>query len=184
MKPLATLALLALATTASSAQAPVPDVAAQRTAITALDFLDGEWTGPATAQTPNGLVHLTQTERIGSLLAGTIKLVEGRGYDQSGAMLFNAFAVISYDAPQHRYTMRSYAQGRVVDAEFERTPAGFAWGFAVGPGRVHYAATVADGHWQETGAFEMPGRPPVPTTTLDLHRRGPTSWPLAGAVMP
>jgi hypothetical protein len=34
---------------------------------------------------------LTQTERIGPMLQGAIKVVEGRGYNQEGALVFNAF---------------------------------------------------------------------------------------------
>lgn len=182
--PYRALAFAALLPGTAQAQAPATDVAQQRAAIAALDFLDGEWVGDATATTAAGQVKMVQTERIGSLLGGTVKLIEGRGYGASGTTLFNAFAIVSWDTATGRYRIRSYAQGRVTDAGFERTPDGFAWGFPAGPAQLRFHAAVKDGHWQETGTYEMPGRPAVTTTSLDLHRKGATPWPGAGAVVP
>lgn len=97
MKPRYIFAVALLAAASAQAQHVSPEIAEQKAAISALDFLDGHWVGPAKAHTPGGPVHLVQTERVGSFLGGTIKLIEGRGYDASGATVFNAMAVISYD---------------------------------------------------------------------------------------
>lgn len=179
-------ALLALLVAGSSAHAQhvSPDFAEQKSAISALDFLDGEWVGSAKGHTEAGSIDTIQTERIGSLLDGTVKLIEGRGYDASGATVFNALAVISYDPKADRYRMRSYAQGHVTDADFTRTDDGFEWGFAAGPGRMQFKATVRNGNWSEVGTFSVPGRPVVTTAQLELKKKGSTDWPRDGAVDP
>jgi len=182
----ASLALMSAVATAA-AQQPPPDnvarVAAQKEAMAALDALDGQWRGTATIDLPNGTkLTTTHTERIGPLLDGTVKLIEGRSYDKDGATAFNAFAVISYDPDTKRYSMRSYAQGHVVDAPFETTADGFAWSMPAGPMRMHYVATVKDGAWHETGLRTLPGQLPVPFIEMQLERIGDSDWPQAGAV--
>lgn len=184
MKARFALSALLLVGASASAQPVSPDVAEQKSAITALDFLDGEWVGSAKGHTEAGSIDLIQTERIGSLLDGTVKLIEGRGYDATGATVFNALAVISYDPKADKYRMRSYAQGHVTDADFTRTDDGFEWGFPAGPGRMQFKASVRDGRWTEIGTFTMPGRPVVTTTQLDLKKKGQSAWPRDRAVDP
>ena len=65
---------------------PEVRLAPQREAMKALAMLDGTWRGPAWTLTPTGRYELTQTERVGSLLGGTIKIIEG------GRVGFNALA--------------------------------------------------------------------------------------------
>ena len=95
---------------------PAARIAAQRDAMATLAFMDGIWRGPAWTLLPSGEKHaVTQTERIGPFLDGSIKVIEGRGYDADGRVGFNAFAAISYDIAAHTYTLHSYALGRVGD---------------------------------------------------------------------
>ena len=69
---------------------------AQREGMKALGALDGVWRGPAWTLMPNGEKHtITQTERVGTFLDGTIRVIEGRGYEADGRVSFNAFAVVS-----------------------------------------------------------------------------------------
>ena len=61
-----------------------------------LASMDGVWRGPAWTILPSGEKHsVTQTERIGPLLDGSVKVIEGRGYDADGKVAFNAFGTIS-----------------------------------------------------------------------------------------
>ncbi len=113
------LAAMAAVSSTGFAQGP-PDpkvlVASQREKMAPLAYMDGVWRGPATTTLPSGETHnITQTERIGSFLDGSVKVIEGRGYEPDGRVAFNAFGVISYDPAKQGYTMRSYAQGRVGD---------------------------------------------------------------------
>lgn len=181
----ALLALTAAVATAAAQQPPdnVARIAAQKEAMAALDALDGQWRGTATIDLPNGAkMTTTHTERIGPLLDGTVKLIEGRSYDKDGATAFNAFAVVSYDPDTKRYSMRSYAQGHAVDVPFEATADGFAWSMPAGPMRMHYVATVKHGVWRETGVRTRPGQLPVPFIEMELKRIGDSDWPQAGAV--
>lgn len=84
----------------ASAQVP-PDatarLAAQAEAMKKLSRLDGVWRGPAWTITPGGRREVIQTERIGPMLDGAIKVLEGRGYNPDGSLGFNAFGVISFE---------------------------------------------------------------------------------------
>jgi hypothetical protein len=87
-------------------------IAEQKAAIAKLDKLRGEWRGTATITGPGGTLKLVQTERVGPMLDGTVMVVEGRGTDEAGKLVFNAFAVISYDAATDQYAMTSWTDGR------------------------------------------------------------------------
>lgn len=186
--PLAALALVAatLASSAVRAQGP-PDpevlISAQRAAMAPLAKLDGVWRGPAWTLLPNGeRLELTQTERVGSFLDGSVKVIEGRGYDAAGKVVFNAFAVISYDPGRQAYSFHTWAQGR--RGEFTLTPNadGFVWEIPAGPITIRYTATIRDGTWHEVGDRIVPGQPPVRFIEMTLRRVGDTDWPGAGAV--
>lgn len=180
-------AILIAAPVRVSAQVPVQPggSAAQREAVGALDFLDGEWRGQAVVHGPGGSETLIQTERVGSLLGGSIKVIEGRGYAADGSTVFNALAVLSWNEREGRYAFRSYANGYSGDYRFERTEDGFRWETPAGPNaRIEYVATVRDGTWHEVGTWVTEGQPPRPMIEMRLTRVGETSWPAAGAVSP
>ena len=164
---------------------PATLIAAQREAMVALAFMDGVWRGPAWVIVPSGEKHtITQTERIGAFLDGSVKVIEGRGYDADGKVTFNAFGTISFNPATRAYTLHSYAQGNVGD--FVLTPAadGFAWEIAVGPMTIRYTAVVKNGAWREVGDRIMPGNEPVRFFEMNLKRVGDTDWPAAGAISP
>lgn len=158
---------------------------AQRAAIDRLDMLDGEWRGEATIHGPHGTMTLTQTERVGSMLGGSIKVIEGRGYAADGTTQFNAMATVSWDARAGRYGFRSYAQGHSGDYAFEVTDDGFRWETPAGPGaKIEYVAVVRDGTWHEVGTWVAEGQPRRPMIEMRLTRIGDTDWPAGGAVDP
>lgn len=183
---LAALALLAVIAAPAHALAQGPDpaalLAAQRTAIAPLSFMDGVWRGPAWTILPTGRHDITQTERIGPFLDGSVKVLEGRGYDPDGTVTFNAFGTISYDPATHAYTMHAYAQGRVGDFVLTPTADGYVWEIPAGPMTIRYTAVIRDGAWREVGDRIMPGREPVRFFEMNLRRVGDTDWPAAGAV--
>src|SRR5436190_8121582 len=95
---------------------PATLIAAQKEALARLSFMDGVWRGPAWTILPSGEKHtITQTERIGPFLDGSVKVIEGRGYEPDGKVTFNAFATISFNPATRAYTFHSYAQGYVGD---------------------------------------------------------------------
>lgn len=162
---------------------PATTIAAQQEAISRLSFMDGIWRGAAWTLLPSGEKHtITQTERIGPFLGGSVKVIEGRGYDPDGKLTFNAFGTISYDPATRVYTLRSHAQGRVGDFVLTPTADGYVWEIPAGPSTIRYTATIHEGAWREVGDQIEPGKEPVRFFEMNLQRLGATDWPAAGAV--
>jgi len=176
--------LLATTPIAASAQPdPAPRLAAQREAMGRLSFMDGTWRGSAWTLTQQGRHELTQTERVGAFLGGSVRIVEGRGYEADGRISFNAVGIISWDPDTSRYSFSAWAQGRNGVYPFQPTDNGFTWETPAGPGAViRYTATIRDGTWHEVGDMIAQGRPPLRVVELNLRRVGDTDWPGAGAV--
>jgi len=173
---------------AALAQGP-PDsaklIAAQREAMLPLAFMDGVWRGPAWTILPSGEKHsITQTERIGPFLDGSVKVIEGKGYEADGKVSFNAFATVSYNPATRAYTMHSYAQGYVGDFVLKPTGDGFLWEIPAGQMTIRYAAVIKEGTWCEVGDRIVPGKEPVRFFEMNLKRIGDTNWPAAGSVSP
>ena len=72
----------ALMLSAAPAAAQGPDTVAiqnqQREAMAAFARMDGVWRGPAWSLNPGGRHDIIQTERIGTFLNGTVRVVEGQ----------------------------------------------------------------------------------------------------------
>ena len=162
---------------------PAAAMAAQRDAMRALAALDGVWRGPGSSVMPGGETHtLTQTERIGSFLEGTVKVIEGRGYTAAGAVGFNALGIISYDPVKKAYNLRTYAQGRSGDFVLTPTAEGYVWEVPAGPMTLRYTVVIKDGAWREIGERITPGNQAVQFFEMNLKRIGDSSWPAAGAI--
>lgn len=185
---LASTLIFALNAGVALAQAPpdpAPRIAKQKDAIKALAWMDGVWRGPAVSTGPGGQTHqIIQTERSGTLLDGSLKVVEGRGYNSDGTTGFNALGIISYDSDKGAYTMRSYAMGQVGDFPLHLTATGAEWSIPAGPMTIRYTITHRDGVWHEVGERLMEGRPPVAFFEMTLQRVGDSAWPAAGAIAP
>lgn len=179
------LMTVTLACAAQERPDPAALMAAQREAMAKLAFMDGAWRGPASTTLPSGEKHdVTQTERIGPLLGGTVKVIEGRGYGPDGRSAFNALGIISYDVGKRAYTMRSYAMGHAGDFPVTLTADGFTWSIPAGPTTIRYSAVVKDGTWTEVGDRIAPGKDPERFFEMRLTRVGDSDWPGVGAVPP
>lgn len=176
--------MLAPAAFAQGQPDPATLIAAQREAMKALAAMDGVWRGPAQTTMPDGEKRkVTQTERIGPFLDGSVKVIEGRGYRADGSVGFNAFAVVSFDPATKKYSMHSYAQGRAGDFAFRPTTDGYEWEIPLGPtAKIRYTATIRDGTLHEVGDRIIPDREPVRFFEMTLKRVGDTSWPAADPV--
>jgi hypothetical protein len=159
-------------------------IESQRKAMAPLDYMNGVWRGPATTVRPSGEKHsITQTERIGPFLGGSIKVLEGRGYDASGEVTFNALGVVSFDPAKNAYTLRSWALGRTGDFVLTPNPTGYSWEIPMGPNKIVYTAVIKGDDWHEVGDYVAPGKPPARFFEMRLKRVGPTDWP-AGSPVP
>lgn len=179
------LLLVAGASLTASAQRPDPAalISAEREAMKSFAMMDGVWRGPAWTILPSGQKHnIIQTERIGPFLDGSIKVIEGRGYNEDGAVSFNAFGVISYNPATKAFAFHSYAQGQAGDFVFKPTADGYEWDIPAGPMTIHYSAVIKDGTLREVGDRIVPGKDPVRFFEMNLKRVGDTDWPGAGAI--
>ena len=179
----------AFALGSAAVRAQQPDAAArlagQTEAMRAFAMLDGVWRGPASTLLPDGTRRtIVQTERIGPFLGGSIRVIEGRGYDDAGNVTFNAFGIVSYDLGKRSFSLHSHAQGFVGDFAFTPTGDGYTWEIPAGPATIRYTATVKDGELHEVGDRIVPGREPLRIFDMRLKRIGDTDWPGAGAVSP
>jgi hypothetical protein len=163
---------------------PGPRIAAQTEAMKKLAWMDGTWRGPAWTVTQTGKHEVTQAERIGPLLGGSIKVAEGRGYNPDGSTGFNALGVISFEPSTGAYSMHSYAMGQAGDFKLTPTADGYIWEIPAGPMTLRYTAVIKDGAWREIGERVMDGRPPVQFFEMNLKRLGDSAWPTAGAIPP
>lgn len=160
-------------------------ITAQKESMLKLSFMDGVWRGSAHTILPSGEKHsITQTERIGPFLDGSVKVIEGRGYDADGKVSFNAFGTISFNPATHAYTLHSYAQGNVGDFVLNLTPDGYVWEIPAGPMTIRYTATIKGNTWLEVGDRIVPGKDPIRFFEMNLKRIGDTTWPASGAVSP
>jgi hypothetical protein len=160
-------------------------LAAQRDAMNRIAYMDGVWRGPASTILPSGQrADVTQTERIGPFLTGSVKVIEGRGYNPDGTVGFNAFGIISYQPGQQTYTLRSYALGYSGDFPLTLTADGYIWNVPAGPMTIRYTATIRNGTWREVGDRIVPGKDPVRFFEMNLKRVSDTKWPNDGAISP
>jgi hypothetical protein len=170
------------------AQAPDPAslIAAQREAMKAFAAMDGVWRGPAWTLQPNGEKrNLTQTERIGPFLDGSVKVIEGRGYKEDGTVGFNALGVVSYDPAKKAFTIRSWAMGRGGEFAFTPLPDGYAWEIPAGPGAtIKYRATIKDDTLTEVGDRHAADGTALRIFEMRLKRVGDSDWPAANPVPP
>ncbi|MEO5494096.1 MAG: DUF1579 domain-containing protein [Sphingomonas sp.] len=182
---IAGLGLALIASMPGTAQvADTAALSAQKTALDKFAWMDGTWRGPAVTQFPGGEHRVTQTERIGPMLGGTLRVMEGKGFNADGSVGFNAFAVVSYDAAKQHYVFHSYAQGRSGDFTIRPTPNGYVWEIPTGPMTIRYTASLQGDTWTEIGERIAPGQAPVQFFEMHLKRVADTAWPNGGAMTP
>lgn len=182
---IAGLGLALIASMPGAAQVADPQMmTAERAALAKFAWMDGTWRGPAVTKLPGREHKVTQTERIGPMLGGTVRVVEGRGFNPDGSVGFNAFAVISYDPAKQAYDFHSYAQGRSGDFVITPTADGYVWEIPAGPMTTRYTATLKDKVWTEIGERIAPGQAPVQFFEMHLTRVADTDWPNGGAMTP
>lgn len=163
--------LIALTSLACFAQVPSPE--AQREAMKKLSFLVGKWSGEADVQRgPGSPVKIRQAEDIQYRLGGLLLVIEGTGFDiQTGKVLFNAFAVVSYDDSKNQYRIRAFNDGRQVETELEVSERGFAWGFQSGPAAVRNVMTLNHkNEWAESTTAKVGDRPEFTSLRMLLKR--------------
>ncbi len=122
---------------------------------------------------PNDTVRVRQTEDVKSKLNGLLMVVEGTGRNpDTGEVMFNALAIITYDDTGGVYHFRSYNEGRYLDTELKVPGNGFEWGYKAGPAAVRFVMRLNEkGEWVETGDVSMGTSPPRKTFEMTVRRQ-------------
>lgn len=177
-------AVLALTVpTAALAQArDTAAIAEQQQAMKKLAWMHGVWRGPAVSQSPQGEHRVTQTERIGGFLNGTLTVMEGKGYNDDGSVGFNALGVASYDSRTKSYWLTSWALGRSGKFAMTVTGNGYVWEIPADAMTIRYTATLAGDTWTEVGDYIAEGKAPQRFFRMTLKRVRDSDWPAAGGV--
>lgn len=135
--------------------------AAAREAVAPLMYLVGEWTGEGWIDMGRGRQTFRQHERIMPRLDGNIITIEGTGRDpgKAGAIVFEAFAVLSAGGKPGEFVMRSYTrEGQAGSfAAVLEAPGRLVWTIPV-PGRqIRYRSEVTGDRWHEVGEASIDG---------------------------
>jgi hypothetical protein len=172
---LAALALFVVPAAAFAQGYRPPDIAAQRAAMERLAPLLGRWQGEAQLQQPQSMT-VYQTEQVELALDGVLMIVRGTGHAdaaRSGAPVFQALAVLSYDDQRRTYEFRSYARGYATTATGEFLEDGsFRWSINPGgPVRIRYTIAITGDRWREIGEMSYDnGTTWQQTIEMDLQR--------------
>lgn len=169
------LALFAVALIALplAAQMREPDVARQKAEMKKLEFLVGEWSGPAlVTRNPRQPIQLTQHESVQFKLGGLVLLVEGTARNAEGQVVFNAIATISWDEAAGGYKFRSHSDGRYLETELRLVDGpGFEWGFTAGPAQVlNRMKLTPEGAWTETTEVTIGSAPARKTLEMTVRK--------------
>ncbi len=149
-----------------------PNLGAQRTAMSKLGFLIGQWSGPLMEKSgPGPAMHLVQSEDVQPKLDGLVLLVEGRACDSSGRTVFQALATISYDDSTSTYRFRAYSAGQYLDTKLSVVGKGFSWGYTAGPATIGNTMRLTPtGEWSEKTTTRVGTSPPRISVEMTLHR--------------
>ena len=155
---------------------------AQQEAMKALAFLDGEWRGSSKVLRRDGWASTTQSERVGVMLDGSVRMIEAKGYESDGRASFDVLRIISYEPESKTYSMRSYQSGLVGDHELSITDDGFTLqSESSNNSTVRYEASVKNGVWTET-ATRVPARgEPETYVEVRMKRQRSSGWAATGA---
>jgi hypothetical protein len=152
----------------SSASTPATPPSASATAMHKLDFMLGDWEGDGwIVMGPGERRTFHQTETIRTAAGGTVLIIDGlgKGTDpgREGAVVHQAFAIVSYDSATAAFKWRAFiASGQETVATPEIADHRLVWGMDVGPAAhaSHIRFTIQitpEGTWHEVGDFLPPG---------------------------
>ncbi|MCG8650866.1 MAG: hypothetical protein MI861_13590 [Pirellulales bacterium] len=158
------LALIGILPICAPAQPPSQPTEATRQAMAKLNFLDGRWEGTGTlTMGPGRKENCRVIESCQFKLQRSVLVLEGQGTiastDGSSQIVHDAMAILSWDAQQNRYRMRSYRAGsELLDPEIEVQENRIVWSFKdARAGQIRFTLTVEGDRWKEIGEVSPPG---------------------------
>lgn len=176
MKKISALSLLLMVWCAPSlAQSAHPSVTGE---MKKLDFLVGQWQGEGWIMLgPNQRHTFRQTENVQRKVGGTVLLIEGLGKSMdtsnAGAIVHNAFAVLSYDKDAKVFRWRAFrADGSSIDTEAKVSENMLIWGFRdPRGGNIRFTIKLNEkGQWYEIGEMSRDGQTWLKFFEMTLNR--------------
>jgi hypothetical protein len=153
------------------AQQHGPDLAAQRAAMQRIAGMAGDWQGEVAVSAPVTRT-VYQREHIVSDMDGLLLVIHGNGFptpERSGAAIFNAFGVISYDDARQAYEFRVYNDGRAATATARFLDDGrLQWTMDFSPVIIRYTITLNADTWHEVGEMSRDAGATW-SQTVDMH---------------
>jgi len=155
-----------------------PNTEAQRIAMKKLAFLEGEWSGEASAaRGPGVVVELSQTEVAQFKLDGLILIIEGVGRTKSdGELALEALGLITFDDGTGSYRMRAFNDGKWLETEVKLLDdgKGLSWGFSLGEISTKSVLRINEkGEWTELAEITIGARAPQKLMELVVRPRVP-----------
>jgi hypothetical protein len=169
--------ICSMASVLCMAQTPrKPNVEAERTAMSKLQFLVGSWSGEARIWPgPSTFVELVQTEQVTYKLDGLLLTVEGVGKSKSDSKAYlQAFGIISYDDEAGVYRMRAFNDGRWLESDVQLDEAGktLHWGFTLGQIKTKSTLRMNEnGEWTEVHEVAVGSEPSRKFMEITVKRR-------------
>ena len=162
MKKIAAILLLSVLPLAAAAQTPPSPQAAE---MKRLDFLVGRWQGEGWIVLGRGERYaFRQAENVQRKVDGAVLLIEGLGKSKdpvnAGAVVHNAFAVVSYDKRARAFRWYAIrANGDPVDTQLKVSENMLAWGMPhPSGGEIRFTIRLNEkGQWFEVGEFSRDG---------------------------
>jgi len=150
-----------------------------------LAFMDGVWRGPAWTILPSGEKHnITQTERIGPFLDGSIKVIEGRGYNADGTVGSTRSAPSRTTRPPGFTLCTLMRKATSVTLRLTARLTVTSGKFPPGDDNSLHGCHQRMAHGSKSVIRIMPGKEPVRFFEMNLKRVGDTNWPAAGTISP
>ncbi len=150
----------------------------QKEAMKKMEWLVGEWSGNAWTQIgPQNRDTVEMHESISLELNGTILKIKGTGYHAKPngvkEVAHDAFAVVSYDAPNQKYRWQSWRVPGGYFTEYvpEVAENTFSWTMETPRGKMKYKLQRNEkGQWHETGHFSQDGENWFPFFEMLLNK--------------
>jgi hypothetical protein len=140
-----------------------------------LSIMSGNWEGNSWTINQKGeKKEGTTVENISFKLDSTLLILEGLGKNESGEIVHNAFAIISYNIQENKYLMKAYlSTGSATDADFEviAPNKSFTWWYKDGRGgTIKFTLEFEENSWHEKGEYSQNGEKWFEFFGMDLNR--------------
>lgn len=133
-----------------------PDKPVILEAMKQLDFLVGEWEGEGWHLIAGKRETSKVNESVKRKAGGTVLAIEGLGKGESGNVVHEAFAVVTYDVAKKEFRFRSYlADGRTGDFVATVKDGTLTWSIPAQRPIRYTIKLDAEGRWSEAGEIDM-----------------------------